>query len=189
MADDFVDMVSRFRTLWLGGRFGGGKTALAVELAARFCRLGFADKIVSNTPLLLPLVGECDERDVHDVTFAVLVLDESWRWLGRRSSNKLNDWLAYLRKRDQILLLPSVLPLAPELRVLQIRREWNCYPYGVPLWVYRWVLDDGTKLYRSKKGRDMMARWFWWRPDRVFKLYDHRQIERSNFGVFAWPKK
>lgn len=187
--DDFVDMVSRFRFCWFAGRYGGGKTALGVHMAAQVCQAGLADKIVSNTPLRLPLIDVVDEKHVHEITYAVLLLDEAWRWLGRRSNAKVNDWLAYLRKRDQVLLLPSVLSLAPELRCLQIRRRWNLYPFGVPLWVYEWVLDDGTKFYKGGKGKHLGAKYYWWRPDKIFRLYDHSLPERADFGVYAWPKK
>lgn len=193
LMDDLTDMVVRFRTLWIDGRYGGGKTALAVWLATLICRGGYADKIVSNTPLNLPLVDKLQERDVYDVKFAVLLLDEAWRYLGKGKSRNIDDWLGYLRKYDQVLLLPSVRPLAADLRSLQALRTMNWQVLGIPLWQYSYMVDDGTgglrrAVKRSKKERrGRVFEWSFWQPQRVFGLYDHSALELPYFGVYRWP--
>jgi DNA helicase TIP49 (TBP-interacting protein) len=49
--------ITQFRTVWLAGWYGGGKTALAVELAAQLIEEKFVDKVVSN---FLFNIGGCE---------------------------------------------------------------------------------------------------------------------------------
>lgn len=178
MLDMFEEMVSRFRLLWLSGRYGGGKTSLAVYLAARFCQAGLTTRIVSNTPLRLKEVARLDPRDVHDVTDSVLLMDESWRYVGEGSDKQVKEWMAYMRKRNQILLMPSVMNIARALRVVRIERRFNFSGFGVPLWWYTWFLNSATGKEKQQ--------WYWWRPARVFALYNHELPEMDDFAVYDW---
>lgn len=178
MLDMFEEMVSRYRLLWLSGRYGGGKTSLAVYLAARFCQAGLTDKIVSNTPLQLQELGRLDPRDVHDVTDCCLVMDESWRYVGAGMDKQVREWMAYMRKRNQILLMPSVMDIARSLRVVRIERKFNFMAFGLPVWWYTWFVNSATAKEKSQ--------WFWWHPARVFALYDHSLPEMDDFVVYEW---
>lgn len=178
MLDMFEEMVSRFRLLWLAGRFGGGKTSLAVYLAARFCQAGLTTRIVSNTPLRLREVERLDPRDVHDVTDAVLLMDESWRYVGAGMDKQVREWVAYMRKRNQILLMPSAMDIARPLRVITIERRFNFTAFGLPLWWYTWFLNTATAKEKSQ--------WFWWHPKRAFSLYDHSLPEMDDFVLYDW---
>jgi hypothetical protein len=178
MLDMFEEMVSRFRLLWLSGRYGGGKTSLAVYLAARFCQANLVNKIVSNTPLRLNEIARLDPRDVHDVPDCVLLMDESWRYVGAGMDKQVREWMAYMRKRNQILLMPSVMDIARPLRVVRIERKFNFAAFGFPVWWYTWFLNSATGKEKQQ--------WFWWNPKRVFTLYNHSLPEMDDFAVYEW---
>jgi hypothetical protein len=162
--------ITQFRTVWLAGRYGGGKTALAVELATQLVEEKFADKIVSNLPLnvggRLTVIKKGDIADIKD---AVLLLDEGWQELEIGSSQKaVKEWLAYLRKQNHYVLLPSVLSLAKEVSRYTIERRYNLLQLGLPYWVYQWRLITGT--YTKK---DTQHGWIYWgSPTNIFGAYD-----------------
>lgn len=161
--------ITLFRTVWLAGRYGGGKTALGVHLALSLVEQGFAANIVSNLPLNIG-PGEVIKRgDIADVTDAVLLMDEGWQELEIGSGQKaIKTWLAYLRKQNHYVLLPSVLSLAKEVAQFTIERRYNLLPIGLPYWVYRWRLITGA--YTKK---DVQHGWIYWNnPGRIFGTYD-----------------
>lgn len=167
---DLIHYATTFRTVWFGGRYGGGKTSLAVWLALGLVEQRYASTIISNLPLALDgeqIIGREEARSASD---AVLILDEGWQELEVGSSNRsIKEWLAFLRKQNQIVLLPSVLPLARQVSVFTVERRFNGYPFGLPIWVYRWRLNTGAITRRSSE-----LGWLWWvRPSDVFGVYDH----------------
>lgn len=167
---------SLFRTCWIDGRYGGGKTLLAIALAERLIASGTASGIVSNTPLMLPGAAEpaiFDEFSevTETVENAVIIYDEAWQDLGMGASpGAVRQYMAYLRKQNLILLMPSVLPLSRQVRVLRVWREFNGLPFGLPFWIYRYKIEGTPVAGRKRDKWDV----FWlWNPRRLFKYYDH----------------
>jgi hypothetical protein len=158
-----------FRTCWLAGRPGGGKTSLAIYMALHLIASGYASKLVANIELRLPGSSSTKLDSVHDVrsiTNSVVILDEAWLYLGKGVGQKaVQQWLAMIRHGNQYLLLPSVLPLTDQVQYFTLQRTWNLVPVALPLWVYNWRLNAGAT---HDKGR-----WLWWHPSQVFSLYDH----------------
>lgn len=161
-----------FRLLVISGRYGGGKTALAVWLAYQLSY----PRILSNISLSLPgykFIADCGNSFVDvasDVSDCVVVYDESWLDLGLGASfSKVRDYLSFLRKRNQVLLLPSVLPLSRTVRVFECSRVFNGLMFGIPLWLYQ---------YRVSSFGDS-GKYFFWFPSRVFKFYDTREYPGS----------
>jgi hypothetical protein len=166
-----VRYLTLFRTLWFAGRYGGGKTALAVYMAAQLVIERYATTIVSNLPLDLGVDGVTIKRgDISGIKDAVLLLDEGWQELEIGSSAKaVKAWLAYLRKDNLHVLLPSVHALAREVSNYTIERKWNLLVFGLPYWVYQWRLITG---HHSKK--DVSMGWLYLhKPQRIFGSYDH----------------
>lgn len=173
------EMLFRFRLIWIAGRFGGGKTSLGVHIATRFVQQGLATRIVTNTPLKWGrLVGTVAHEDVMDVTGAVFLLDEAWRIMakGKRGEDKLDQWLAYLRKFNQFVIMASVRTVHKEVKFFRCVRRFNGLPFGFPFWWYKWNLDTGIGL---EKGN-----YIWWNPVKVFDLYHHELPEMEDFGVY-----
>lgn len=187
-----LNYVHLYRMLWLSGRFGGGKTSLAIYIALWLVGKGYARYIASNVPLLFG--KEVERRDIKalrrigadgkpEVQHTVILLDEAWQQLGVRKGHNAEDWLAYTRKANNYLLMPSVLPLAKEVQQLKCSRTFNGSTFGVPLWYYWWRLGEG-------KGEDGdKGHFWWWNPSRVFSLYDHTGVPTDDYGIYdCWSE-
>jgi hypothetical protein len=178
--DALMAMLTDFRVCWISGRWGGGKTSLAVHLALESVKQGRTSRIVTNLHLLNlgvePIKISAD--DVPQVEQSVIVIDEAWQYLAAGQWKKSNDWLAYVRKRKQVLLLPSVANLTGAVRTLEIFRVFNAIPWGLPAWWYFYTITDKKR----NKGKPMISRFTWWRPSKIFDYYDNRQ--EPDEGVF-----
>lgn len=181
-----------YRMVWICGRFGGGKTALAVYIAQWLCRKGYARYIASNIrlgfgrELRSVSAGDLRHYDCNGPTFRdmVILMDESWQVLGKGASRKaVIEWLAFMRKGNNFLIMPSVLPLVQEVNVLKVERMFNGLVLGLPGWLYRWSLGD----YR--RGGDRGHYWFS-NPQQVFGLYDTTQIPSEDYTIYdTWEEE
>jgi hypothetical protein len=168
MSAQLLEYVRIFRIVWFRGRMGGGKTALAVATAEWLLAQGLSTRVVSNIELrgFGPQVGTLEEDEVHYVTDAAILFDESWMGLGDgMSKDNVRSWLAQLRHRRQYLLLPSVLDLIRPCDNYTVERVWNGPAFGLPLWIYQYQVGKGRKAEVGK--------FYWWRPGAIFKRYDH----------------
>lgn len=178
-----------YRMVWISGRFGGGKTALGVAIAQWLCGRNYARYVASNIELgfgrEVARVSAAELRR-YDCTGPILrdmviLMDESWMYLGKGSSRKqVVDWLAFMRKGNNFLVMPSVLPLVSDVATLRVERIFNGLVVGLPVWLYKWSLGD----YR--KGGDKGFHWFS-NPARVFGLYDTAAIPSEEYTIYeAW---
>lgn len=188
------DYVRLYRMLWLSGRFGGGKTSLAIALAQALCAKGYARFIASNIPLFFGReIRRVDIKGLRAVDAAglpvvrdtVIILDEAWQHLGERKGHAADDWLAYMRKANNFLLMPSVLPLAKVVQQLTCARFFNGMVFGIPLWLYWWRLGKTGKGVDGDKGR-----FWWWHPAKVFALYDHSGVPLEEYIIYdTWESE
>lgn len=181
-----------YRMVWIAGRFGGGKTALAVYICMWLCEKGYARYIASNVKLgfgtVVRTVSASDLRyhDCNGFAFrdTVILMDESWQVLGKGASRKqVIEWLAFMRKANNFLIMPSVLPLVAEVNVLKVERIFNGLALGIPVWLYRWNLGD----YRrgGDRGHYLLRN-----PSQVFGLYDTAQIPSEDFTIYdTWRQE
>lgn len=166
-ADTFLHAVHTFRAVWFQGRYGGGKTLLAVHVG-RVVSKRFKGKFDSYS--LVSNIAADGYTAVSDLDFvpksSVIVYDESWMSLGQGTSAKtIQAYMAFLRKVDYILLMPSVLELSRYGYLIWCERIFNFGPLGVPLWVYQWGM-------RGKKAKESGGTFFFLRPQSVFGTYD-----------------
>ena len=160
--DDPIALLSAFRTVWIRGRYGGGKTSFAVWLTLELLKRRYARHVVSNIELThdkLELVRVTNEKkflrelvelyesaasveDVSSITSelvdCVILLDEAWRLLAEDMPSQTRKTLtAYLRKLNQYLVLPSVMSVHKSLTTFSIERVWDGRAaLGIPLWWY-----------------------------------------------------
>ncbi|PJF32187.1 MAG: hypothetical protein CUN51_00735 [Candidatus Thermofonsia Clade 1 bacterium] len=168
LADAFLRMVANYRVVWLSGRFGGGKTSLAVWIAAWLVKNSYARRVVSN----IPITGRVDPPPVP-INDSVILLDESWMYVD--SWNDVKAYAAFLRKANLYLLLPSVWAPHSRLRILECHRVFNGYVLSLPFWVYRWSLGMASI---SEKGYFAL-----WMPHLVFGMYDTEYIPKDDGGI------
>lgn len=175
-----------YRMIWICGRFGGGKTSLGVQIARWLTSKGYARYVASNIQLnvgtVVRVVSPADLRryDCKGPVFRdmVILFDEAWQNLGKGASRKeIISWLAFMRKGNNFLIMPSVLPLVQEVNVLKVERFFNGMALGVPVWLYRWNLGD------HRKGGD--RGWYMFsNPSQVFGFYDTTAIPSEDFTIY-----
>lgn len=163
----FWQTFTAFRLCWLRGRFGGGKTALAVIMLARLLAEGRVSSVVSNIPLSFSSVPVSPLRD------AGILLDESWIYL--ESRRDVVDYAGFVRKFNHYLLLPSVFPIHNRLSFFYCQRIFNGYTIGLPFWAYEWGIRDKVV---KEKGVFLL-----WRPSAVFGHYPTEYVAGDDGGI------
>lgn len=179
-----------YRMISFVGRFGGGKTSLAIAVAQWLCGKNYARYVASNIPLNFGThIKTVDVDELRRIDYSLekpapvhrdtaILMDESWMYLGKGASRKdVSDWLAFMRKGNNFLLMPSVLPLVSDVTTLKVERYFNGMVLGMPAWLYRWTLGN------PKQGGDK-GHYIWWNPQRVFDLYDSSGIPGEDFLIY-----
>lgn len=186
--DLYFSYVKMYRSMWMGGRYGGGKTALAVATARELVRRHGYRHVVSNIPVSFAANWDWEGRkwrgfdaveprevDGFPRLDTVVVLDEGGLFL--ETKRKVREFVAFLRKLNVVLLLPSVEEPHARLRKVLVERQFNFFRFGVPMWMYR-VRTKGH-LYRDEFS------FLWWRPD-VFDQYDTDAVPTDDAGISRW---
>lgn len=161
-----------FRIVHLAGRYGGGKTALAFRLAYELLSSGDFRWCLSNIPCVF--ADDPSRVDVRDGRVdAVVVLDEGGIFL--KTTYDIDKFIAYLRKLNIVLLIPSVLPPSSRATFLSIERIFNGWSLGLPVWFYGYTLRYGRAAFNG---------WFaWWGPHEIFGLYNTLAYPEDDGGL------
>lgn len=167
----FMNMLRNFRICWIGGRFGGGKTALATRMAIEALDKGWVQHAVGN----FPCVVFTDLHRIEECRDAFIILDEAGVWL---SDKEFDSITAFLRKRNLYVVLASVLPVQLRARTLNIQRVFNAHTIGLNFWVYGGVLD-----YMRVKEKLSLT---WANPREIFGLYDTTYVTADDAGIVEW---
>lgn len=170
-----------YRSTFIYGRPGSGKTALAVWLAKQL-HLRYGYRVISNIYLRFGCIRNPDPEDFYH---AVVLLDEAADVLDAYEfKSELIRYFKYLRHRDLILLLPSVDEVHKRLRKLVVERIFNVEAVlGLPIWVYQWW--RGPKTIPPKKG--IKGFFFWWVDEEVLGDYNsvHGGVDLSTEHIIA----
>jgi hypothetical protein len=163
----FFGTLNNYRVLTIDGRYGGGKTALAFRAAYELCTnygyryiLSNCRSVWTDSPSSVQLRNNAAGKPQY--LDAVIILDEGGLFL--KLSRDTDDYLAFLRKANVVLILPSVSEVARSLRSLTIQRVFNGQTLGLPAWVYTFLVSKGH--IREKTSL------VWWRPSEIFGIYD-----------------
>ena len=201
--DDPVALLTAFRTVWIRGRYGGGKTSFAVWLTLELLKRRYARHVVSNIELTherLEHVRTTTEKkflkelielyesaaDVEDVSAldselvdCVMLIDESWRLLADDMPAQTRKTLtAYLRKLNQYLVLPSVMAVHKALTVYSIERVWDGRAaLGIPVWWYALI----TRTHDSTVTTSYFFTHF-----RVFRYYQSHALVSDKLYIYRY---
>lgn len=157
----FIGMVKMFRMVWIGGRYGGGKTSLAMRIAYELLESGFCRYMLFNNGCVWKNEPQ-DVKLINKRADAVIVLDEGGLFI--RDSRDAEVFQAALRKINVIVILASVAPPATRMKVLRCQRVMNLGAFGFPVWVYQY---DLSYMAQKEKGT-----FFWYKPSEIFGIYD-----------------
>jgi len=178
-AEIALSMVAAYRIVHIDGRMGGGKTSLAFRLAYELLggRYGYR-YLLSNCPSVW-----CDkvsdvvlrQNEAGDAQYldAIVLLDEGGQFI--QSSRDAQDYTAYLRKMNVLLLIPSYEPPPRRLKTLRIAREFNLMRFGLPVWVYRYFLSDGPDRE--------VGRFYWYDPGEIYGVFDSVTAPATSGGL------
>lgn len=132
------DLLRQYRIAWLSGRFGAGKTAMAVAMADYLAdKYGY--RVYSNFPLVFDEYYRGIKGD--KVLHAVVIIDEAGLEMVTKINTLADRMIAYTRKMDIIILLPSFIPPSSRIRFLQYYPIINLSSAGLPLAVYGWRVN------------------------------------------------
>lgn len=168
----FYATLRAYKFLWLRGRTGGGKTALAYNLALTLLYDGYVDEIYSNVPGVsrIPGPGDIPER-------ACVLIDEGGMFMKKTADFEAT--CAALRKLQDVVIIASVIPPAREFAALSVQRTLNLARLcGWNAWVYEWRLSYD---YVTEKGS-----FIWTNPGAVFGLYDTAAFPVDDAGIGDW---
>ena len=165
-----------FRTLWLSGRTGGGKTALAVRIAYELLDREYVRHVVSNIPMAFATDPWSIQPDEADRLHTLVILDEGGMFL--KTTSDTEQYLAFLRKSNIYIIVPSVKEPHRDLRILSCERLFNAQKIGFKGWVYQYLLR--TALVKETE------KFFWPDPSEVYGLYDTDARPVDDFGISDW---
>lgn len=171
-----IELTKVYRVVWIQGRYGGGKTALSYRLAYELLNSGFSRYLISNCRSVWR--DEFSDVTIRDGAYldTCIILDEGGLFL--RTGKDTENLLAFMRKFNIILIIPSVRPPSRSVCQFSIQRVANLRKVGLPAWVYRSNL-------RYENIRE--SYWFlWWQPSEIFGLYDTRDVPIDDAGVSDW---
>lgn len=151
-----------YRHMWFSGRQGGGKTALAFRMAHDLCRQFKFRYIVSTSKS--PWAVSPDTVTLREGVWAdtVLILDEAGLYI--RSPAEAKSWMAFLRKLNCVLLMPSVVPPSSLFRTVSVTRSYNLEAFGLPFWRF--------DVNISEAGQRVKDSFWWYKPSEIFGCYD-----------------
>lgn len=138
---ELLEFISLFRVVWIAGRLGFGKTALATLIAKMLLEERMVDGVVTNYPTVLPasIFGDDDGTLINKCQ----VWDEAWQDMDSRTSMTNDRTLgAFLRRWGAYFIAPSVHPVDKRLRAVEIRPDFRNVVTGKTHWTYK--INDGS---------------------------------------------
>jgi hypothetical protein len=135
----FTGVVSYYRLLWIGGKFGGYKTSLAYILARTYLEKGY--RLITNNQSIW--ADDIDRMELlpGGKLKAVCILDEGGEDFNDR--RQVQQVAKYARKMDCIYIIPSFFPPARMAQVLSVWSMFSFVSAGLPIVVYRWQAKLG----------------------------------------------
>lgn len=173
-AERFIGMLETYRILHIDGRFGGGKTSLAVRIFVHFADKGY--RLVTNTACVLADKLENLKPDEAGMLKAVCLLDEGGNYFGDREDAK--ELVSYAAKLDLIYILPSFEPPHRRLKVLTVQPVRNWFSIGLPLIEYNYRLKSGMAEDKGK--------FLWLFPQEVYGLYSRQDPGEDPDYIMKW---
>ena len=173
-ASGLLQLIQSYRLVWIGGKFGGGKTAFAIRISEEYLKLGY--RLLTNTPCIWG--DEWERVRLHPETGmlnAVVVMDEAG--LALKATRQVEAMAAYAAKMDCIYLFPSFFPPIRAAQVVTIQPVFSFVQIGLPFTVYKWRVKIGA----FSDGGTFV--WSW--PSEVWGVYSRRAPESSIYDLIS----
>jgi len=170
----FMGIISSYRMLWIGGRFGGHKTSLAYMIARGYLEQGY--RLITNNRSVWADTMENVDFNERGQLKTVVILDEGGLFF--KNSRQIEAVASYARKMDCIYLFPSFYPVARVAQVLTAYAMFNLNSAGIPAYFYKWRVklgafqDSGTFV--------------WWNPSEIYGIYDTLDPGDTGTTIVEW---
>jgi hypothetical protein len=179
-ATPIMGVLEMYRLIWISGRFGGHKTALAYKMAVPFLEKGY--KLATNNKSVWGDKLEDIQLNEKNQLHCVCILDEGGLYF--KSGRQVEQIAAYAAKMDIVYIIPSFWPPTAAAQIINIQPVVSLKATGLPIIIYKWKVSIGQ--FKEK------GWFFWWAPQEIYGIYSRQDpgedpdkiiqflIERSN---------
>lgn len=170
-----LNMIRDYRVFTISGTYGFHKTSLAFRIGYEMYRRGLVDRIISNCPSIWS--ENIYTLNIEDVTKtrAFIILDEGGLFLRDRFDTE--SYLAFPRKLDIYMAIPTAKKPTLSVRTLSIFTDMRFAKIGLPLYRYAVSLEDETKHIEAK--------FYWLMPD-TYGIYDTVAASTEAVAINQW---
>ena len=168
-AGSFLPLLTSYRMLWIGGRYGGGKTSFAIKLSEEYLKRGY--RLFTN----IGCVWADEEIKLNDEgkLKAIIIIDEAGMFLKVRQ--QVEAVVAYAAKMDAIYMFPSFFPPPRAAQVLTVQPLFNFLSTGIPIIVYKWRVSLG--------GFKDSGLFFWSNPKEIYGIYSRLDSAQGSYNL------
>jgi hypothetical protein len=161
-AESILGVLDMYRLIWISGRFGGHKTALAFKIAERYLKKGY--KLATNSRSIWADDLDQIKLNEHNQLKTVCILDEGGLYF--KAGRQVEQIAAYAAKMDVVYIIPSFWPPTKAAQIINIQPVVSLKATGLPVIIYKWRVDIGSF---KEKG------WFaWWNPSEIYGIYSRQ---------------
>lgn len=161
-AEPILGVLDMYRLIWISGRFGGHKTALAFQIAKRYMEKGY--KLATNSRCVWADPFENIKLNEKNQLHSVVVLDEGGLYF--KSGRQVEQIAAYAAKMDVVYLIPSFWPPTKSAQIVNIQPVISLKAAGLPAIFYKWRVDIGS--FKDK------GFFIWWDPSEIYGSYSRQ---------------
>lgn len=160
-AAPIFSILDMYRLIWISGRVGGHKTALAYRIAQDYLEKGY--RLISNNKSVW--ADDPEKIELIDGHLkAVILMDEGGLYF--KSGRQVEQIASYLAKMDMMIIFPSFWPPARVAQIVNIQPVISLKPSGLPVIIYKWSVQIGS--FRDKG-------WFAWiNPQEIYGIYSRQ---------------
>lgn len=161
-ASPVLGILEMYRLIWISGRFGGHKTALAFKIAQDYLERGY--RLATNSRTVWADDLEDIQLNENNQLHSVVLLDEGGLYF--KASRQIEQIAAYAAKMDCIYIIPSFWPPARAAQIINIQPVISLKAAGLPVIFYKWSVNIGA--FKDKG-------WFaWWYPQEIYGIYSRQ---------------
>jgi len=169
-----IENIQNLRLCHLQGRFGAGKTAMAVRLYPEFAKRGY--RLLTNTRCVWNEDMAGLAFDEGHMLHLYLMLDEGGIYFSDREEAK--ELISYAAKVDIVYVIPSFEPPHRKLRPVVIQPVYSWKGIGIPLIRYEFRIKAG---FFEDKGS-----FFWFDPSEVYGVYSRQDPGANPDDIMRW---
>lgn len=161
-AEPILGVLDMYRLIWISGRFGGHKTALAFQIAQRYLERGY--KLATNSRCIWADPFDNIQLNEHNQLHSVIILDEGGLYF--KSGRQVEQIAAYAAKMDVLYIIPSFWPPTKAAQIINIQPVVSLKAAGLPVIFYKWSVSIGS--FKDK------GFFIWINPSEIYGVYSRQ---------------